>query len=113
MTQGSDPTDIGELARRELAALHEAHEELQARNQEAWANYCKRVDSILADVRGEGAEPPLTVTDLGREAIDAVRGRLDDARVQLHLGIADAHDLAVEAVDAVRDRLLRARHLIP
>ena len=105
MTQGTDPTSLAELVRTELAALHEAHEELQARNREAWAAYCKRVDGILAEVRGEGADEPVTVTGLGREAVDAVRGRLEEARVQLHLGIADAHDKAVESLDAVRDRL--------
>lgn len=67
-----------------------------AEQEASWQRYVAVVDKALVeDLRlGEPSPPP--ASDPAHELLDAIRGRLDDLRVQSHLGRMDLEDLAAE-----------------
>jgi len=81
-----------------LHDLREAEAALHKEQEAAWKRYVERVDQILAD--DLRADEPAT-SEVGNGLFDAVRGRLDDLRVQARLGAMEGEDL----LDQVRRAL--------
>ena len=89
---------IGDLTRD----LQTAEDELRAEQDAALRRYIEHVDAILAfgiPVDALAVDDPHRPTPL----VEAVRARLDELRLQAHLGAMDGEDL----VDGIRATLRR------
>ena len=91
-----------------VRALAEAAEDIRsarstylAEQQAAWRRYVAAVDQALLDDLGLD-EPSRSDrdSDLARQLLDEVLGRLEDLRLQAHLGRMELEDLASEVVRA-------------
>ena len=72
--------------------LQTAEDELRAEQDAALRRYIERADAILAfglPVEARPADDPQHATHL----VDAVRAKLDELRLQAHLGVMDGEDL--------------------
>jgi hypothetical protein len=82
-----------------------------AEQQAAWKRYVAAVDHVLAEDLGLDATEDGRDTDFARQLLDEVRGRVDDLRLQAHLGRMELDDLAGElrrATTALTDGLRRS-----
>lgn len=70
-----------------------------AEQEAAWQRYVAVVDKALAEDLRLETPPPAAAAgapDPAHELLDAIRGRLDDLRVQAQLGRMELEDLATE-----------------
>jgi hypothetical protein len=86
-----------------MSDVRAAEDELRAEQDAALRRYVERVDAILA-FGIPVQEHPDDDDHNPMHILDALRGRLDELRVQRHLGAMDGEDL-VERVRAALHRL--------
>ena len=83
--------------------IREAEADLRAEQDAAWRRYLQRVDAILAADLPLDRHPDDEDHD-ATHVLDAIRTRLDELRVQAHLGTMEGEEL-VERVRSVLRRL--------
>lgn len=104
-------TSFTDRVARAAEDVRAARARYHADQEEAWDRYTTAVEEALTedlgleDVTGEDAEVPGPVADL----LTAVRSRLDDLNLQVHLGRMEADDLAEAIRAAVDSAIARMR----
>ena len=93
-----------------LEDVRKARQQLRDEQHAAWTRYLEAVDRALT---AELGEPPTDTTAAGTDPmhtlLTAVRGRVDDLRVQARLGVMEGEDLLEELREALGDVIGRVR----
>jgi hypothetical protein len=93
-----------------LKDVRAAGERLREAQQAAWKQYLTEIDRALAADLGGSEEADSEDGPAAAQALlDAVRGRLDDMRVQARLGLMEGEDLLEELRSVLGDVVDRVR----
>ena len=96
-------TETFEAVGKAMRDIRLAEEALRSEQEAAWHRYVDRVDAILATDLPLARHPDDDDHD-ATHVLDALRSRIDELRVQAHLGAMEGEDL-VARVRAVLRRL--------
>jgi hypothetical protein len=86
-----------------------AGDRLREAQKAAWRAYLEEVDGAMTADLGSPEEGDEESADPVHALLDAVRGRIDDLRVQVRLGMMEGEDVAHEIGTVLTDVVSRLR----